>query len=61
MSLLAVKGNCLAVSRVILRTLDEWKVFLPGESELVEFFMFSQGRIQIPSLACLFDSVNWSE
>ena len=27
MSLLAVKGNCLAVSRVILRTLDEWKCF----------------------------------
>ena len=27
MSLLAFKGNCLAVSRVILRTMDEWKCF----------------------------------
>ena len=26
-SLLAVEGNCLAVSRVILRTLDKWKCF----------------------------------
>ena len=26
-SLLTVEGNCLAVSRVILRTLDEWKCF----------------------------------
>ena len=34
---------------------------LPGESDLVESFMFGHGRIQIPSLACLFDSVIWSE
>ena len=27
MSLLAVGGNCLAVSWVIMRTLDEWKCF----------------------------------
>ena len=25
---------------------------LPGESDLVESFMFGHGRIQIPSLAC---------
>ena len=34
---------------------------LPGESDLVESFMFGQGRIQIPSLTCLFDSVIWNE
>ena len=34
---------------------------MPRESQLVESFMFGQGRIQIPSLACLFDSVIWSE
>ena len=34
---------------------------MPGESDLVESFVFGQGRIQISSLACLFDSVNWNE
>ena len=34
---------------------------LPGESDLVEPIRFGQGRIQIPWLACLFDSVIWSE
>ena len=34
---------------------------MPGESDLVESFVFGQGRIQIPSLACLFDSINWNE
>ena len=28
---------------------------MPGESDLVESFEFGQGRIQIPSLACVFD------
>ena len=32
-----------------------------GESDLVESFMFGQGRIQISRLACLFDSVIWNE
>ena len=32
---------------------------MPVESDLVESFMFGQGRIQIPSLACLFDSAIW--
>ena len=61
MSLLTVEGIFLAVSRVILRTLDEWKCFRCLESDLVESCRFGQGRIQIPSLACLFDSVIWSE
>ena len=30
---------------------------MTGESDLVEFFVFGEGRIQIPSLACLFDFV----
>ena len=34
---------------------------MPGESDLVESFVFGQGRIQIPSLACLFDFVIWNE
>ena len=34
---------------------------LPGESDLVEPIKFGQGRIQISSLAHLFDSVIWSE
>ena len=34
---------------------------LPGESDLVEPIRFGQGRIQLPLLACLFDSVIWSE
>ena len=34
---------------------------MAGESDLVESFMFGQGRIQIPSLAYLFDSVIWNE
>ena len=34
---------------------------MPGESDLVESFEFGQGRIQIPSLACLFDFVIWNE
>ena len=32
-----------------------------GESDLVESFVFGQGRMQIPSLACLFDFVIWNE
>ena len=32
-----------------------------GESDLVESFIFGQGRTQIPSFACLFDSVIWNE
>ena len=32
---------------------------MPVESDLVESFMFGQVRIQIPSLACLFDSAIW--
>ena len=28
---------------------------IPRESDLVELFVFGQGRIQIPSLACIFD------
>ena len=32
-----------------------------GESDLVESFIFGQGRIQTPSFACLFDSVIWNE
>ena len=31
-----------------------------GESDLVESFVFGQGRMQIPSLACLFDFVIWN-
>ena len=34
---------------------------MPGESGLVEAFVFGLGRIQIPSLVCLFDFVIWSE
>ena len=34
---------------------------MPEESDLVESFMFGQGRIQILSLACLIDSVIWNE
>ena len=34
---------------------------MPGESDLVESFMFGQGQIQISRLACLFDSVIWNE
>ena len=36
---------------------------IPGESYLVESFMFGLGRIQIPSFACVFDFViwNWNE
>ena len=34
---------------------------MPGESDLVDSFMFWQGRIQIPSLARLFESVIWSD
>ena len=30
---------------------------MPGESDLVESFVFDQGRIQISSLAYLFDFV----
>ena len=30
---------------------------MPGESDLVESFVFGQGLIQIPSLACLIDFV----
>ena len=30
---------------------------MPGESDLEESFIFGRGRTQIPSLACLFDSV----
>ena len=30
---------------------------MPGESDLVESFVFGQGRIQIASLVCLFDFV----
>ena len=32
-----------------------------GESDLVKSFVFGHGRIQIPSLACLFDFVIWNE
>ena len=32
-----------------------------GESDLVESFIFGKGRTQIPSFACLFDSVIWNE
>ena len=28
---------------------------IPRESDLVKSFVFGQGRIQIPSLACIFD------
>ena len=31
---------------------------IPGESDLVESFMFGQGQIQIPSQTCLFYSKN---
>ena len=34
---------------------------MPGESDLEESFIFGRGRTQIPSLACLFDSVIWNE
>ena len=34
---------------------------MPKESDLVELFVFGQGRIQIPSLACLCDFVIWNE
>ena len=34
---------------------------MPGEIDLVESFVFGQGRIQILSLACLFDFVIWNE
>ena len=34
---------------------------MPGESDLVDSFMFGQGRIQIPSLACLLESVIWND
>ena len=34
---------------------------MPGESDLVESFVFGQGRIQISSLACLSDFVIWNE
>ena len=34
---------------------------MPGESDLVDSFMFGQGRIQIPSLASLFESVIWND
>ena len=34
---------------------------MPGESDLVDSFMFGQGQIQIPSLACLFESVIWND
>ena len=61
-----ILNNCKCVARWILChywLLREWmEMFsLPGESDLVESFRFSQGRIQIPSLACIFDSVIWSE
>ena len=35
--------------------------FMPGKIDLVGSFVFGQGRIQIPSLACLFDFVIWNE
>ena len=34
---------------------------ISGESDLVKSFVFGQGRIQIASLACLFDFVIWNE
>ena len=34
---------------------------MPGESDLVESFVFGQGQIQLPSLAGLFDFVIWNE
>ena len=34
---------------------------MPGESDPEESFVFDRGRIQIPSLACLFDFVIWDE
>ena len=34
---------------------------MPGESDLVESFVFGQGRIQISSLAWLSDFVIWNE
>ena len=34
---------------------------MPGECDLVQSFVFGQGRIQISSLACLFDFVIWNE
>ena len=39
-------------------TMDDFVyVFDDWRSDLVEFFVFGEGRIQIPSLACLFDFV----
>ena len=34
---------------------------MPVESDLVESFVFDQGWIQIPLLACLFDFAIWNE
>ena len=34
---------------------------MPAESDLVESFVFDQGWIQIPLLACLFDFAIWNE
>ena len=34
---------------------------MPGESGLVESFVFGQGLVQISSLACFFDFVIWNE
>ena len=34
---------------------------MPEESDLVESYVFGQGRIQIPSLPRLFDFVIWNE
>ena len=37
-------------------TIDDFVYdLIPRESDLVESFVFGQGRIQIPSLACIFD------
>ena len=45
--------------------INSWTILcmfsMPGESDLVESFVFGQGRIQIPSLACLFDFLIWNE
>ena len=56
--------SVLSLDECLIKINYGWFVyvfFMPGKSDLVGSFVFGQGRIQIPSLACLFDFVIWNE
>ena len=60
-SLLAVEGNCLAVSGVILRTLEEWKCFrCLGRVIFWSRLCLAKDEFRYHD-ASLFDSVPWNE